>query len=143
MLYNGIYGNMYWIDIEYTNKKCSHWQESKILRISSIIRLILLGFNISLDFGSVNNSHHHLLLLLQSLTWILCFCRLNWVYQVDVSVCSIINPISTFYFPFLSISYKHSQGNKTWIIIQNNLSFYDKWLLHLFHTFSLLWKYTV
>ena len=50
MLYNRIYGNMYWIDIEYTIRKYTHWHESKNKNIYDILNG---GLSLTLDVSEL------------------------------------------------------------------------------------------
>ena len=123
----------------------------KILRILSIIRLILLKFNTNLGLGSLND-HLHLCSCLIiiffyffsfSLTWTLALCRLSFISSLCMNLFySKFNSIFIL-FRIPAISFRINWGTKLGLYILNNLSFYDKWLLHLFHIFSLFWKYTV
>jgi hypothetical protein len=102
----------------------------KILRILSIIRLILLKFNINLGLGSVND-HLHLCLIIiffyffyfKVLHEYLFFADLSFYTKPDVSICSTVN---SFYLAFLATSFRINWGIKLELYILNNLLFYDK-----------------
>ncbi len=124
----------------------------KILRILSIIRLILLKVNTNLGLGSLNDHLHLCSCLIIIFFYFFSFTVLHEhllfadlvLYQAYVWICSIVNSILfSFYFTFLAISFRINWGIRLELYILKNLSFYGKWLLHLFHIFPLFWKYTV